>query len=180
MTNTTSTMRTQRTSGVIAALAYIAAVVLANVLSSRFGMVAVGFGFVASAGTYAAGASLGLKDLVREGLGAWGMVAVITVGSTLSFILADPIIAIASLAAFGSSEVLDSLIYEPIRLRHKLTGVVVSNTFGGALDTWVFLSLAPFGPITGQAFAGQMVGKVLWATLVPVALIAIVRKVRAS
>lgn len=169
-----------RTFGVAAALAYIAAVVGANILSTEFGMVAIGFGLMASAGTYAAGAALGLKDAVREGLGPWGMVGVIVIGSALSFWLADPFIAVASLAAFSSSEILDSLIYEPLRSRSKLGGVVVSNTFGAALDTWVFLALAPFGPITAHAFAGQMVGKVLWATLLPVALITGVRKLRAA
>lgn len=166
--------------GLAAAAAYVAVVVLANVLSTRYGLVPVGFGLLASAGTYAAGAALGLKDAVREGLGRWGMVAVIVVGSALSFVLAAPAIATASLAAFAVSEVLDSLVYEPLRSRSKLGAVVASNTVGAAADTWVFLSLAPFGPITGQAFTGQMVGKVLWATLVPVALLALARRVRAA
>lgn len=164
--------------GIAAATAYVTVVVLANILSSKYGMVGVGFGLMASAGTYAAGAALGLKDAVREGLGPWGMIAVIGVGSALSYLLADPFIATASLAAFASSEVLDSLVYEPIRNRSKLGAVVASNTAGAVLDTYVFLSLAPFGPVTFTAMEGQLVGKILWATLVPVALIYAAKKTR--
>lgn len=166
--------------GIAAALAYIAVVVLANILSSRFGMVAIGFGLVASAGTYAAGAALGLRDAVREGLGPWGMLPVIAAGSLLSYLLADPIIATASLVAFSVSELADTLVYEPLRTRSKTGGVVASNTVGAVVDTWVFLSLAPFGPVTFQAMQGQLVGKILWATLVPVALVALVRRVRTA
>lgn len=169
-----------RNLGFAAALAYVGVVVLANILSSRYGMVGVGFGLVASAGTYAAGFALGLKDAVREGLGRWGVVGVILVGSALSFLLADPLIATASLAAFSVSEILDSLVYEPLRTRSKLGGVVTSNTVGAVMDTYIFLSLAPFGPVTFTAMQGQLVGKILWATLVPVALIAVVRRARES
>jgi queuosine precursor transporter len=157
--------------GLAAALAYVGVVVLANILSTRYGMVSVGFGLVASAGTYAAGAALGLRDAVREGLGRWGMVAVILIGSALSFWLASAVIATASLVAFTVSETLDALVYEPLRERNKLGAVVASNTVGAVADTYVFLSLAPFGPVTWTAMQGQLVGKILWATLVPVALI---------
>lgn len=170
--------RRMRAFGLSAAAVYVAVVVLANVLSTHYGMVSVGFGLVASAGTYAAGAALGVKDAVREGLGRWGMVAVILIGSALSFWLASSIIATASLAAFATSEILDSLVYEPLRGRSKLGAVVASNTVGVVADTWVFLSLAPFGPVTFHAMEGQLVGKILWATLVPVALLSTVRRVR--
>jgi uncharacterized PurR-regulated membrane protein YhhQ (DUF165 family) len=169
-------MTTKTKLGIAAALAYVGVVVLANILSTRYGMVSVGFGLVASAGTYAAGAALGVKDAVREGLGWWGMTAVIAVGSALSFWLASPLIATASLVAFATSEVLDSLVYEPIRYRSKLGAVVASNTAGAVVDTYVFLSIAPFGPVTFHAMQGQLVGKILWATLLPVALIYAVKQ----
>lgn len=164
--------------GILAALAYVAVVVLANVLTTRFGMVSVGFGLMATAGTYAAGAALGLRDAVREGLGPWGMVAVIVVGSALSYLLADPFIATASLAAFAASELLDAAVYEPLRNRSKVAAVVISNTVGAVVDTYVFLALAPFGPVTWAAMQGQLVGKILWATLLPVGLFLALRALR--
>lgn len=164
--------------GLLAAAAYVAVVVLANILSSRYGMVSVGFGLVASAGTYAAGAALGLRDAVQDGLGRWGVLAVIAVASLLSYLLADPLIATASLAAFTASELCDLAVYTPLRKRGWSRAVIASNVVGAVVDTWVFLTLAPFGPVTFHAMSGQLVGKILWATLLPVALIGTVGKAR--
>lgn len=168
-------MTTRNKLGVAAALVYIGVVVLANVLSSRYGMVGVWFGLTASAGTYAAGAALGLRDLVQDGLGRWGVLGVIAIGSALSFWLADASIATASLAAFTASELCDLLVYTPLRSRGWGRAVVLSNIVGAVVDTYVFLALAPFGPVTFKAMEGQLVGKILWATLVPVILIQAVR-----
>lgn len=167
-----------RTLGLAAAAAYVAVVVLANILSTRYGMVSVGFGLVASAGTYAAGLALGLRDAVQDGLGKWGVLGVIAVGSALSFVLASPIIATASLCAFLAAELCDFAVYTPLRERGWAKAVVLSNIVGAVVDTWIFLTLAPFGPVTFHAMQGQLVGKILWVTLVPVLLISAVRRVR--
>lgn len=164
--------------GLAAAAAYVGIVVLANILSSRYGMVSVGFGLVASAGTYAAGMALGLRDAVQDGLGKWAVLGVIAVGSALSFVLASPVIATASLAAFLAAELCDFAVYTPLRKRGWAKAVVASNIVGAVVDTYIFLSLAPFGPVTFHAMSGQLVGKILWATLVPVLLITGVRKAR--
>lgn len=164
--------------GFAAAAAYVGVVVLANILSSRYGMVGVGFGLMASAGTYAAGLALGLRDVVQDGLGKWGVLGVIVVGSALSFVLASPLIATASLCAFLAAELCDFAVYTPLRERGWAKAVVASNIVGAVVDTYIFLSLAPFGPVTLHAMSGQLVGKILWVTLVPVLLITAVRKVR--
>lgn len=65
--------------------AYAAVVVLANVLTSRYGLVPVGFGLIATAGTYCAGAALGLRDLVQETWSVLGVVVAIALGAALSF-----------------------------------------------------------------------------------------------
>lgn len=165
-----------RALGLAAAAAYVAVVVLANILSTRYGMVSVGFGLVASAGTYAAGLALGLRDAVQDGLGKWGVLGVIAVGSALSFVLASPIIATASLCAFLAAELCDFAVYTPLRKRGWAKAVVASNAVGAVVDTWVFLTLAPFGPVTFHAMEGQLVGKILWATLVPVAILSLGRR----
>lgn len=164
-----------RNLGLLAAAVYVGDVVLANILSSHYGLVGVGFGFAASAGTYAAGAALGLRDLVQDALGRYGVLAVIALGSLLSFLLADASIATASLAAFAASELADLAVYTPLRRRGWAKAVIASNIVGAVVDTYVFLSLAPFGPVTLHAMTGQLIGKILWATLVPVILIAAVR-----
>lgn len=156
--------------GLAAAAAYIAVVVLANVASSRWGLVPIGFGLMASAGTYFAGAALGLRDVVQDGLGKLGSVGVIIIASILSYLLADPFIATASFVAFAVGEFADLGVYTPLRKRGFARAVLASNVVGGALDTIVFLYIAPF-PLTLTSFTGQMVGKVLWMTIAPLVLL---------
>jgi uncharacterized PurR-regulated membrane protein YhhQ (DUF165 family) len=54
--------------------------------------------------------------------------------------------------------------------------VVASNVVGAVIDTIAFLVLAGF-PLTVAAVSGQLVGKILWATLIPVLVISVARRV---
>jgi uncharacterized PurR-regulated membrane protein YhhQ (DUF165 family) len=161
--------RTARRYG--AAVAFIAAVVAANWLTSEFGFVPVGFGLVATAGTYAAGFALVARDGIHDALGLRGVAVAILVASLLSYLLADPRIAVASYLAFTLSEIADTFVYAPLRARRWRTAVVLSSIVGATIDTVVFLGVA-FGTaaITSSAVAGQLVGKVLWVA-VPVAVV---------
>lgn len=169
--------------GVLAALALIGTVVLANYLTTRYHFVPVGFGLTAAAGTLAAGLALGLRDLVHDLLGRRAVVAVIIAGALLSYLVADPFIALASGVAFLIAEAVDFAVYVPLRRRGAIGGrrwtvaVVGSNVAGAVVDTVVFLSLA-FGwaAVTWTALAGQLVGKG-WAT---VALIAVIGGIRGA
>ncbi len=67
-------------------------------------------------------------------------------------------------------------VYSPLRARRWAVAVLASNTVGAAADTVLFLLLAGF-PVTGPAIAGQLVGKVMWATLLPVLLTVAARRV---
>lgn len=163
--------------GYAAAVGVVVTAVLANVLTSRYGFVSLGFGLSASAGTYAAGAALGLRDAVQSGLGKRAVLAVIAVGAALSYVFADVHIATASAVAFGVAELSDLLIYTPLRARGWRKAVVASNAVGGVVDTLVFLYLAGF-PMTAAGFEGQLVGKLLYATLIPVALVSAVGAAR--
>lgn len=145
------------TSSLIAA-GFIACVWLANYLTTRYGFVPVGFGLTATAGTYAAGLSFGLRDALHERVGVGGTVAAILVGSTLSYAIA-PSLAVASGVAFLFSELADLSVYAPLRRRRWVAAVALSNLVGAAVDTVLFLHLAGF-PIR-SAVAGQMVGKAL-------------------
>ena len=156
---------------VTAALAgYVAAIVLANWLTSRFGLVPVLPGLLVTAGTYAAGAAFGLRDLVQQAGGRRLVLAAIAVGAALSWVLSTPALAVASAAAFSAAEVADMAVYTPLRERGWRRAVLASNTVGAVVDTFLFLSLAGF-PLTVASVGGQLVGKVLWATIVPLLLI---------
>jgi hypothetical protein len=71
------------TRGVIALTAYIAAIVAANWLTTRYGIVPTGFGYATTAGTYAAGAALLLRDVVQDTCGWRWVIATQTVGGQL-------------------------------------------------------------------------------------------------
>lgn len=157
--------------------AYAAVVVLANVLTSRYGLVPVGFGLIATAGTYCAGAALGLRDLVQETWSVLGVVVAIALGAALSFAFADPHVAAASCAAFAIAELCDLAVYTPLRRRGWSRAVLASNVVGALVDTIVFLYVAGF-PVVRDAVAGQLVVKILWMTAVPLALIAIASRAR--
>lgn len=150
-----------------AIVAHTATIAAANILTAQFGLVPVGFGLVATAGTYAAGAALLARDLVhRYGGAGWSLVS-IALGGLLSWAMSTPELALASTVAFTLAELADLLVFTPLRRRSFAGAVVASNAVGAPIDTLVFLALAGF-PITWPVVVGQLVGKFLWATLLPV------------
>ncbi|QSR30851.1 hypothetical protein CFI00_10170 [Nocardioides sp. S5] len=154
----------------VALVAYVAAVVLANIVTERLGLVSVGFGLLVTAGTYAAGFALLARDFVhRFGSRGWA-IAAIALGGAISWALSSPALAVASTVAFVSAELVDLVVYEPIRrAKGFIQGALVSNIVSAPIDTFVFLSLAGF-PLTLETVGGQFIGKVLWATAIPLSL----------
>lgn len=152
--------------GLAAAAAFVATILLANWLIATFGVVPVGFGLVAPAGVYAAGLAFTLRDVVQRCLGPWAVMAAILAGGTVSLIV-SPAFAVASAAAFLVSELMDLAVFTPLHRRSWLGAVVASNTVGLVVDSALFLTLA-FGSL--QFLAGQIVGKA-WITAATVALI---------
>ncbi len=166
---------TRRATGLGAAAVLMGSIVAANYLTTRYGFVPVGFGLMATAGTFAAGFALAARDAVQDLLGRRVMLAVLVAGAVLSYLVADPFIATASAAAFLLAELADFAVYHPLRRRSKLGdrrwagAVVASNTVGAVVDTVVFLAIAFGWAAVLPALAGQLVGKA-WATLAYLAL----------
>lgn len=158
--------RSLRIVGLVAFTGYVLAIVIANAAIALFGMVPVGFGFVAPAGVYVAGLVFSLRDALQETLGRGWVVAAIVIGAVIAAAL-GPHLALASGMAFLFSELADFGIYTPLRQRSRLSAVIASNTVGVAVDSALFLWLA-FGSL--QFLAGQIVGK-LWMTALTVAII---------
>jgi uncharacterized PurR-regulated membrane protein YhhQ (DUF165 family) len=150
------------------AASLVGAVIAANYITTRFGMVPVGFGLLATAGTYLAGLTFILRDVLQDTAGKAATLAVIAAGALVSFLVSDPLIAMASAAAFGISEIADLVVYTPLRKRGYIRAAVVSNVVGAFLDTVVFLGLAGFHVLA--ALPGQMVGKMI-ITALAVALV---------
>ena len=156
--------------------AYVTAVVLANVVTARFGLVNVGFGLMVTAGTYAAGFALLARDFVHRYGNRWYALAAIALGGLISWMMSTPALAVASTVAFVTAEIVDLAVFEPVRNgRGFVTAALVSNVVSAPVDTFVFLSLAGF-PLTVVTVAGQFVGKVFWATMIPLALFLVARR----
>lgn len=156
--------------------AYAASIAAANVLTTRYGLVPMGFGLTATAGTYAAGAALLLRDVVHDACGPRWVIAGIGGGALLTALTA-PSLVIASAVAFLLAELLDMAVYTPLRKRGWARAALISGIVGAVVDTYVFLALAGF-PITAASTGGQLVGKAVWATALPILTVVAVRQVR--
>ena len=152
--------------------AFLACIIAANYVTTELGMIPVGFGLVATAGTYLAGLTFVLRDSLQDAAGKRWTLAAIAAGAALSFLVSDPFIALASAVAFGLSEIADLAVYTPLRKRGYIRAAIASNIAGAIVDTIAFLWIAGF-PIA-DAIAGQLVGK-LAITLVAVIAVAIIR-----
>lgn len=159
-------MPTSRTTfGSLALAAYIAAIAAANITTAHYGLVPVGFGLTATAGTYFAGLALMLRNQVQDWLGRRAVLAAIVLGAGLSA-LTSPSLALASGTAFALGELADMTIYTPLRKRGWARAAATAAPFGALVDTVVFLGLAGF-PLTAQGIGGQFAVKtaVTWATV---------------
>lgn len=160
----------KRIVGTISAATLLLSVIAANWLTSTYGFVGVGFGLSATAGTFAAGFALAARDATQDAFGKALMLGVLAIAAMVSYLVADPFIATASVVAFVVAELLDFVVYTPIRHRSKLgdrrwaTAVVASSIVGAIADTVLFLAIAFGWAAVLPALAGQLVGKA-WATV---------------
>lgn len=148
---------------------YLGSIVLANWLVIRYGFVPVGFGLMAPAGTFLAGIAFVARDAVQDTIGRTGALAVLIAGAILSWFIASPALALASAVAFGLSELVDMIIYTPLRKRGYLRAAMASNVIGSIVDSVTFLWLAGFA-LSVVAVGGQWIGK-LWITIVTLVLV---------
>lgn len=158
--------------GWVAACCYVATIWLANYLLVHVGLVDVGFGLVAPAGVFAAGAALTFRDVVQRTLGRWVVIAAIFVGAGLSMEVSTAF-ALASGAAFLISELADMAIYTPLERKTFVGAVAASNTVGLLADSILFLWFSPL-PVHGL-LAGQVVGKA-WMTLAAIVVLLPLRR----
>jgi len=158
-----------KASAVLFIALYIGSIVLANWMTTTFGLVSIGLGLAVTAGTFAAGAALILRDGVQTATNNITVVAAITLGIVVSYLVSDPFIAIASAVAFAVSELVDYGVFTPLRKRNLATAVLVSSIVSAPVDTVLFLHIADFG-VTWQAVLGQFIIKTALAGAVAVYL----------
>jgi hypothetical protein len=160
----------------IAFLLYLATIPAANLLVGHVGavcvpdgpcLIPVGFGLMAPSGVLMIGIALVLRDIVHRTLGWRWAAAGIMAGSAVSFLIAPPSLAVASLVAFAFSEAMDQAVYAPLWRSRLVLAVLASGAVGAAIDSALFLWLA-FGSLDHTA--GQMLGK-MWMVGVAAALL---------
>lgn len=156
--------------GPVVVVGYTGSILAANLATTAWPALAIG-ALSIPAGTLFAGLTFTLRDLLHDRFGPRGVLAAIALGSLLSWLLASPRIATASVLAFAVSEVLDSTVYAALRTKSRLLAVAGSNVVGLLVDTVLFVPLA-FG--TFAAVPGQLVGK-LAATVLTVGMLLAVR-----
>ena len=140
---------------------YLAAIVAANLIVTRFGP---------SASVLTAFLLIGLVITTRDRLHEawighglrWKMGALIAVGGFLSYVLnADAArIALASFVAFSVSETADAIVFHRLLSRSWFRRVNASNVASSALDSALFPTLA-FGVFMPWVVIGQFAAKVL-------------------
>ena len=163
----------RRRLGAAATIAYAAAILAANRLTYRYGLIPVGFGLSATAGTYCAGCALMLRNQVQDLFGRRFVAAAIMAGAALSAFI-SPTLAVASGTAFAIGELIDMALYTPLRRIGWARAVLAASLLDAVLDTIVFLYLAAI-PATGRNIAGQLIAKA-WAVWVPVVFVALLQE----
>lgn len=153
----------------LAIAAYAATIPAANWMIGHVGscipngpcVIPVGFELAAPSGVLMVGAALALRDYVQRASGPNWTLAAIAAGGALSWVVASPALAMASMAAFLVSELADMAVYTPIARTRLPLAILASGLVGSAIDSAAFLWLA-FGSL--DFIAGQVVGKI-WMTL---------------
>lgn len=76
------------TAAFAAAISFLACIVVANYVTTEHGMIAVGFGLTATAGTYFAGLTFVLRDTTQDAFGRLATLGLILAGAGLSLAIA--------------------------------------------------------------------------------------------
>jgi len=152
-------------------LAFIGSIVIANLCTTQFGLVPIGFGLMVTAGTFAAGFALIARDAVQVTSGNKIVLLAILGGAAVSAITSNPAIAFASGVAFLVSEIVDFAVFTPLKTKNLARAVVISSVVSAPVDTVLFLHLAGFG-VTWQAVLGQFIVKTALALIAAIVITA--------
>lgn len=123
-------------------VAYVALIVIVNASFSALPHFSLPGGGILPAAAFLVGAVFVLRDLAQRKIGH-GVLPAMLLGGAISYIMADPMVAVASMAAFLMGEAVDWLVFTITR-RPLADRILYSSALGTPIDTVVFLSLLPF------------------------------------
>jgi uncharacterized PurR-regulated membrane protein YhhQ (DUF165 family) len=151
-------------------LAYLAAIVAANVVTASFAPLSIG-ALLVPAGSFLIGATFILRDFVQRAIGRgrtyFAILVALALSAETSFMLGDTLwIVFASAVTFLVSETLDTEMYTRLKLP-LASRVFFSGLVGGLVDSALFVvvGLSPLGAgflpweAVPYAIAGQMLVK---------------------
>lgn len=119
--------------------AYILTIVAVNIGFSFIPPINLGFGMFAPMALLV-GAVFIIRDFAQRDLGPHLVLLPMAIGIFLSYIMADPYVALASAAAFATSELLDWAVYT-ITKRPMRERILISNSIAIPVDSVIFLGL---------------------------------------
>lgn len=120
---------------------YVLSIVAVNVGFAYVHPIDLGFGMFAPMALLV-GAIFIFRDLAQRDAGHF-VLLLMAVGLILSYLLADPYIALASALAFAASEFMDWVVYTTTK-RPMRERIIISNAVAIPIDTMVFLFVAGF------------------------------------
>jgi queuosine precursor transporter len=140
---------------------YIGSIVLVNWMFLALPAVPTALGDIYYA-NFVVGAIFVLRDYAQRQIGHYVLLATL-VGGVLTYVMVDPVIATASLAAFFVSETLDWGIYSFTR-RPLQERILYSSLIAAPLDTLVFQWLANY--LTPASFSLEVMSKFIGVAIV--------------
>lgn len=170
---TSNSQSTRWWPGVLALLAYAVTIVAANWATTRWPDVRL-LTLHVPGGSFFAGLAFTWRNVLQDVWGRCAVLIAIGAGTGLTWLVAPPQIAQASLLAFAASELAAFAVYTALRRRPWHVAVIATNSVGVLVDSLVFVPLA-FG--TWTAVPGQLVGKAT-ATLTALAVVSLARRHR--
>lgn len=123
-------------------LVYLAAIVTANIAFSTLPMIDLPFNQHIPPGTFLVGFIFVLRDFAQKEIGTKVYLAMLA-GVIISYMMADPFVAVASAAAFAISEVIDALVYTYTK-RPMKDRILLSSFISTPTDSLVFLVMLGF------------------------------------
>ena len=147
---------------------YIFSIVAVNYAFTVVPLIALPDGTLWPPVSLAVGLVFVLRDFAQRQIGHWVLAAMLT-GGAISYVMADPYVAVASVAAFLISEAIDWLVYTATG-RSFARRVLVSSAVSTPVDSAVFLLLI------GQLSPVGVLAMTLSKMIAAVAVAAMVRR----
>jgi uncharacterized PurR-regulated membrane protein YhhQ (DUF165 family) len=137
---------------------YITTVVAINMAFAYIPPVVLFDGTIFTVGSVIAGLVFVARDYAQRQVGHKAVLALMAAAGLLSYLLADPFVAIASITAFAISELSDYIVYSKYKGDFNKR-VVVSSLVSVPIDTAVFLAI--INHLSALSFAVMCISKLL-------------------